>query len=187
MSSRSTRTGTQLSTLLAINPRHPEPDEAMTPLRLFLFTALCSLGLATAALGQPGQLDWQQYSDGRGTMVHYPAGVFSQVVERNESGVKFGRADGRARLAISANPNERRETPRAFLRRKFPDRQTVLSYDRVTPTFFAVSARMEDKIFYTRCNFAAAVHCIELEYPAAEKRQWDGIVTRISRSLRPLR
>jgi len=159
----------------------------MIPLRLCLFIAFCSLGVAGPALGQPAQLDWQQYSGDRGTTVQYPAAVFSQFVERNENGVKWTRADSRATLAVSANSNAQRETPRAFLRRKFPDRQSILSYDRVTPTFFAVSARMQDKIFYTRCNFAAAVHCIELEYPAAEKRQWDAIVTRISRSLRPLR
>jgi hypothetical protein len=159
----------------------------MTSLRLLLLIAVSGLGLAPPALGQPAHLDWQQHVDGRGTTVHYPAAVFSQTVERNENGVKWSRADGRATLAVSANSNAQRETPRAFLRRKFPDRQSILSYDRVTPTFFAVSARMQDKIFYTRCNFASAVHCIELEYPAAEKRQWDAIVTRISRSLRPLR
>jgi hypothetical protein len=159
----------------------------MTLLRLLLLIALSGLGLAHPALGQPAHLDWQQHVDGRGTTVVYPAAVFSQIVERNENGVKWSRPDGRATLAVSANSNERRETPRAFLRRKFPDRQSILSYDRVTPTFFAVSARMNDRIFYTRCNFASAVHCIELEYPAAEKRQWDGVVTRISRSLRPLR
>jgi hypothetical protein len=31
-----------------------------------------------------------------------------------------------------------------------------------------------------------AIHCLDLVYPQAEKRAWDGVVTRISRSLRPL-
>jgi len=43
---------------------------------------------------------------------------------------------------------------------------------------------------YSRCNFSSeaggAIHCFDLVYPQAESRSWDAIVTRISRSLRPL-
>jgi hypothetical protein len=43
-------------------------------------------------------------------------------------------------------------------------------------------------IFYRRCNFSSKadkrVACLQLDYPQAEKRSWDGMVTRISRSLR---
>jgi hypothetical protein len=45
-------------------------------------------------------------------------------------------------------------------------------------------------ILYRRCNFSAnrggTIHCIDLSYPRSQKRAWDGTVTRISRSLRPL-
>lgn len=45
-------------------------------------------------------------------------------------------------------------------------------------------------IFYSCCNFSSemggAVHCFDLVYPQHEQRAWDAIVTRISRSLRPL-
>jgi hypothetical protein len=30
------------------------------------------------------------------------------------------------------------------------------------------------------------IHCIDLRYPVGQKRAWDGVVTRISLSLRPL-
>ena len=40
------------------------------------------------------------------------------------------------------------------------------------------------RIWYNRCNRGDAVmHCVLINYPAAEKRRWDPIVTRISRSL----
>jgi hypothetical protein len=46
------------------------------------------------------------------------------------------------------------------------------------------------EVFYSRCNFSTdaggAIHCLDLVYPQVEKRAWDGVVTRISRSLRPL-
>ena len=45
-------------------------------------------------------------------------------------------------------------------------------------------------VYYSRCNFSAAgggaVHCFDLTYPQREERAWDAIVTRISRSLRPI-
>jgi hypothetical protein len=45
-------------------------------------------------------------------------------------------------------------------------------------------------VYYSRCNFSSemggAVHCFDLVYPQREQRAWDPIVTRISRSLRPL-
>jgi hypothetical protein len=37
---------------------------------------------------------------------------------------------------------------------------------------------------HDRCNFAASsINCVLINYPAAEKRDWDGIVTRISNTL----
>jgi hypothetical protein len=43
---------------------------------------------------------------------------------------------------------------------------------------------------HSRCNFSEFhgqnIHCFDLVYPQREKRAWDGIVTRISLSLRPL-
>jgi hypothetical protein len=65
-----------------------------------------------------------------------------------------------------------------------------LDYHRVTSTFFAISGVNQGMIYYSRCNFSAnaggTAHCFDLKYPASEKRAWDEIVTRISRSLRPL-
>jgi hypothetical protein len=47
-----------------------------------------------------------------------------------------------------------------------------------------VSSFKGDKIWYDRCNFSARfIHCVLINYPADEKREWDGIVTRISNTL----
>jgi hypothetical protein len=65
-----------------------------------------------------------------------------------------------------------------------------LEYERVTPNFFAISAADQGRVYYSRCNFARSaagrMHCIYLAYPERETKAWDGVVTRISRSLRPL-
>jgi hypothetical protein len=43
---------------------------------------------------------------------------------------------------------------------------------------------------YLRCNFSSTrggtLHCADIRYPINEKRDWDGVVTRISRSVRSL-
>ena len=139
----------------------------------------------SAASAQSGDLGWRRI-DVHGSSTQYPSAVLTAQTKRGENGVTLAREDGLARLSIFTSSNARQESPRAFLRRNFPFDRTRLGYDRVASNFFAVSMRREGKIFYTRCNFASAIHCIEFEYPGAEKRQWDGIVTRVSRSLRPL-
>jgi hypothetical protein len=138
----------------------------------------------TAASAQ-GDLDWRRYSDRAGTRVDYPAALFSQTRAPAENGVTLARPDGDAHLRVFTVANTRGDTPRRFLTREFPFDRSTLSYDRIAPNFFAVSARREGRILYTRCNFATRIHCIELGYPQAEKRAFDSVVTRISLSLRP--
>ena len=57
-------------------------------------------------------------------------------------------------------------------------------YKHVTDNFFVVSSFRNDLIWYDRCNFAGrSISCVLVNYPAAEKRQWDGVITRISHTL----
>jgi hypothetical protein len=85
--------------------------------------------------------------------------------------------------------NVNAHSPAAYMAR-FPAPRSSLTYDRVARNFFAISTRRNGMILYARCNFSrvrsGTLHCVDLQYPAAEKRSWDYIVTRISRSVRPL-
>jgi hypothetical protein len=125
-----------------------------------------------------------------GTVVEFPSGLFP--VEAGAppmgAGQRFTSRDGRAQLAIYALPNDRQATPEIYLKTKLRLNPATLHYQRVTDRFFAISGITGERIFYSRCNFAPApagnMHCIYLEYPAGEKRAWDRVVTRISRSLR---
>jgi hypothetical protein len=41
-----------------------------------------------------------------------------------------------------------------------------------------------ETIRYDRCNFSGRfAHCFQINYPADEARHWDGVVTRIGRTL----
>ena len=143
------------------------------------------LGTAITAEAAQEHLDWRVFSNRVGTRVDYPAAIFSQTLTSAENGLTLARLDGRARLRVFTVENERGDIPRSFLRREFPFDRATLSYDRVTPRFFAVSARRQGHIVYTRCNFSQHIHCIELGYPISEKRAFDPVTTKISRSLRP--
>jgi hypothetical protein len=119
-----------------------------------------------------------------GTSVDIPPGIFSEQSTRPDGyGQQFKTADGRADLTIQSVPNTNHESPAAFLARKQPP--SGIQYKRVTSRFFAVSSYRNERVWYNRCNFSRQfVHCVLINYPAAEKHDWDGIVTRISLSLR---
>jgi hypothetical protein len=136
--------------------------------------------LATA---QPN--DWHRYVVAEtGTAVDLPRDIFSDDAGKPETGYggRFLTSDRRANLTVHAVRNEANDTPAAFLAKKNPPPGIV--YRRVTANFFVVSSFRNGLIWYDRCNFAGRfVTCILINYPAAEKKRWDAVVTRISNSL----
>jgi hypothetical protein len=164
----------------------------MRSLPAFSQATLCGVALSsllclsTTAVAVPSDLGWTRYVDDLGTSVQYPREVFP-VGQGTGRARTFATADGRAELRVFAFRNERGESPARYLRRMFVKKRDRLTYDRVASDFFAVSAPDRGRVLYRRCNFAGGgiIHCIDLRYPASEKRKWDSVVTRISLSLRP--
>lgn len=117
------------------------------------------------------------------TSVDIPVSVFTEPAGKPDGyGEQFRSSDGSADLTVQAVDNRQGLSPAAFLASRQPPSRIV--YKRITPSFFVVSSVKRDKIWYDRCNFSRGyVHCVLINYPAAQKRQWDPIVTRISRSL----
>ena len=126
-----------------------------------------------------------------GTAVDYPANIFS--VDAGPSPRGTGRRlqtdDGRAELLLYVSPNDEHDSPRSYVRKYLAVPKAKLDYTRITDRFFVVSGIQEGRVFYSRCNYprgpSGPMQCIYLLYPEGETRAWDGIVTRISRSLRP--
>ncbi|MCK1357665.1 hypothetical protein [Bradyrhizobium sp. 199] len=119
-----------------------------------------------------------------GTSVDLPASVFTEMAGKPDGyGQQFRTSDGRADLTVQAVANQQGLSPAEFLARKNPPSGII--YKRITRNFFVVSSIKRGKIWYDRCNFSRGyVHCVLINYPAAEKRQWDRLVTRVSNSLR---
>jgi hypothetical protein len=79
-----------------------------------------------------------------------------------------------------ANPEN--SSPATFLAKMRPPAAPI--YERVTSDFFVVSSIRNDRIWHNRRNRSNGyMNCVLINYPAAEKRQWNGVVTRKSHSL----
>jgi hypothetical protein len=144
------------------------------------------LGLALSPMMATAEpVSWSRYQvPETGAAVDIPTSIFSEQAGKPETGYggRFLTADRRADLTVQSVSNEAGLSPAVFLARRNPPRDVV--YKRVTPRFFVVSSFRNGKIWYNRCNFAGRfINCVLINYPAAEKRQWDGVVTRISNTL----
>ena len=117
----------------------------------------------------------------------FPAGLFPVDAGPTEKGKgqKFRSADGAYEFAAYTLANAEKDSPARYLRKNLIVPPQSLIYRRVTEQFFVMSSIRDGRIFYSRCNFSLGIHCIFLEYPTAEKRAFDPVVTRVSTSLRP--
>jgi hypothetical protein len=156
---------------------------------------LLGMVLSTSVAAQEGGIhvsSWRPYVDqDTGTRVDFPEGLFVPAGSpQRGKGQRFRTSDGRAEFSIYTLDGSRGESPRSYLQNHLKVPRRVLDYERVTRQFFAISAVDQGRVYYSRCNFspnrAGQMHCIYLAYPERETKAWDGVVTRISRSLRPL-
>ena len=152
-----------------------------------LFAALAIVGAFAPALAFAGDTEWRRYViPSTGTSVDMPVSIFTSdagAPEGGGTGRRFFTEDRRADLTVQSVPNPGNESPAAFLARKQPPAGII--YKRIASDFFVVSSIRNDRIWYNRCNRGnGAMNCVLINYPAAEKRQWDAVVTRISRTLR---
>jgi hypothetical protein len=150
--------------------------------RLFPMVLLSMIAAAGSAVAGP---EWQRYAiPNTGLSVDIPVTIFSEDGGSPEGtvGRVFYTRDRRANLTVTSFPNPDNDTPAAFLRKQQPPAD--IQYRRVTSRFFAVSSIRDGRTWYNRCNRANGfMNCVLIHYPAAEDRQWDAIVTRISLSL----
>jgi hypothetical protein len=130
-------------------------------------------------------MHWQSYAiPETGARVDLPTAVFLKDGGEAKSGHghRFETDDRRANVTVQSVPNDAMDSPAAFLAKMDPPSDIV--YRRITARFFVVSGFRDDKIWYDRCNAAGRLmNCVLINYPAAEKRKWDPVVTRISNTL----
>ena len=148
--------------------------------------AIAIVGILAPALAFAGDIEWRRYViPSTGTSVDMPVSIFTSDAGPPEGGIgrKFFTEDRRADLTVQSVPNPANDSPAAFLAKKQPPAGII--YKRITADFFVVSSIRNDRIWYNRCNRGnRTMNCVLINYPAAEKRRWDDVVTRISQTLR---
>ena len=160
---------------------------ALTGLAFTASLVVATLGTEASAVERSG---WSRFHDPEHHMsFEYPAHIFHQeVTQEGERDAVFSSRDGRARLRLFGFVNSRNQTPRSHLAGIPEYRSERFHYVRTTSRFYVASGVRDGMILYRRCNFAPRadrrVGCVQLEYPQAEKRAWDEVVTRVSLSLR---
>lgn len=136
-------------------------------------------------IGAADTIQWRRYViPNTGANVDIPVSIFTEDAGSPEDGIgrRFFTQDRRADLTLQSVPNPGNDSPAKFLQKRRPP--AGIQYKRVTPRFFAVSSIRNGRTWYNRCNRANGyMHCVLINYPAAEDRQWDAVVTRISLSL----
>lgn len=144
--------------------------------------------LLTLDATAPAQTWWATYANARfGTTADYPADLFAKndPPPENGHGVSSHTADDCAALTIYGAYNAENDTPASYVER-LVDKKGV-AYRRVTNTYYAILGVRGADIFYERCNFRQATRRPSIAFRSpirrAKKSAWDGIVTRISKSL----
>ena len=154
-------------------------------MRAYRLSAALAIFAFTPALAFAGDTEWRRYViPSTGTSVDMPASIFTSDAGPPEGGTgrRFFTEDRRADLTVQSVPNPENDSPATFLARKQPP--AGISYKRITSDFFVVSSIRKDRIWYNRCNRGnGTMNCVLINYPAAEKRRWDDVVTRISHTL----
>jgi hypothetical protein len=148
----------------------------------FMIGLIVSLG-PMAAFAESTQ--WRQFViPSTGAKVDIPVSIFTEDAGAPEGGTgrRFFTSDHRADLTVQSVANPDNDSPATFLAKQRPP--AGIQYRRVTPRFFAVSSIRDGRTWYNRCNRANGyMNCVLINYPAAEDREWDDVVTRISLSL----
>jgi hypothetical protein len=99
-----------------------------------------------------------------GTRAQYPYRIFSLPEGKPEKGVgeRLSTDDGRATLAVYSRANGSSDTPASYLTHYLRTPRAQLDYQRVAPSFFAISAVKDDTIYYSRCNFSLSAFIVSI-------------------------
>lgn len=119
-----------------------------------------------------------------------PGNVFVAGQPRNpEAGGLWESRDGKARLIAVASENKARETLHNYRRFLMEEiyKGAEFDYAPLRDSWFVLSGRMDDLMFYERITFVCGGRFIygwQMHYPVSERQSYDRIVEAIHKSYR---
>jgi hypothetical protein len=144
------------------------------------FAALASMSGSAAATTE-------SYANSRfGYTVEYPADLLvPQGEPENGDGQAFDAKKGAAKILVYGSYNALNESPAELAQRAETDcTGHRAQYRVVKPSLVAVSCTTADGIIYQKTLIRGdTLTTLRATYPVGERKVWDGVVTRMSRSL----
>ena len=126
-------------------------------------TLLPPVAMAQGRFASPPTAGWTGYVDPRtGTAVDFPAEFsLSRQEKRSAASARaFARRTAGQNSRSMRCENDSNDAPRSYLAKNLIIDRSNIEYQRVTDRFFAISGVRHGRVFYSRCNFAARLHCI---------------------------
>ncbi len=138
--------------------------------------------------------EWRTYKNTRfGFEIAYPADLFHEGEPPvNDDGRNFDTDDGRAQLKAWASLNSLDQTPRTYLNWIKNEVGVVdeATYERVKNNWMVLSGYTGDNIYYEKTIFSCngdILNSVSLIYPVAQRKMFDPLVGKITKSLKPAR
>ncbi len=130
---------------------------------------------------------WLAYRNARfGTTADVPKGWTMGAAPENEGGRVFTSPDKQAEIIVYGGYRAFQKD-QEFADRFAPGEGETVTYSKKGRDWVVVSGVKGDRIFYRRSLLSckgAIWNNVSIEYPASQKKRFDPLVTRISRSLR---
>jgi serine/threonine-protein kinase len=151
---------------------------------------LLALAFVAAACCQSAQAqELRSYSEPRfGTAAQVPAGWrAAPITGELGSGAQFTSPDGDSWIAVYGRPAEPTASEEAKRDEGYATDERVTYRAGGTRWFVRSGFKEGERIFYRKAIMSCGgriAHLLAFEYPAAEKREHDRLVTLVSRSLR---
>ena len=146
--------------------------------------------LLTLILALPGPPAYRTYHNARfGYRIDYPADLRAQPESDNGDGRRFVSADGQTTLTAYASYNALDgglPAHRQIARESWQEKHATLTLDQLTRTGYALSGRLDSRIFYEKTVLkAGTLTTFAWEYPAARKAAMDAVIQHTISTLQP--
>ncbi len=154
---------------------------------LFLTFAI----LAISGL-QPAVAEWRIYENPRfGFKFTYPSHFFAPEPEpENANGHRFFSIGAEANISTWGSNNQLNLNPRSYFKWLRDDVEVVdnVTYKRIAKDWVVISGFKGDMVYYEKtiftCNFQQMTS-ISMSYPASLKKDFDRMLGKITKSLKP--
>ena len=141
---------------------------------------------------QPAHAEWRTYENPRfGFAFTYPAHIFAPgPAPENGDGRKFYTPEAEAIISVWGSYNTLMHTPKTYFAWARDEVGVVdnITYKRLAKDWLVISGYKSGMVYYEKTIFSCdfqRMTSVSITYPAARKKDYDGMIGQLARSLDP--